>query len=494
MMSLSKFLYKRSGDVPVRKIVIVGKVITGVLMKNVLRRLISRFFTPARVAARFLGLKRPVLSRPPNGLKVLIAGGYGYGNPGDEAQVAADLEYWRNAVPDCRITMLTPDESTTEGIHGTYGIRTEIAPRVVFFNANRKPYYNRSSQRFKCRFFLLAPLLLLNARLIRAGLPVFAIPASYARLLDVIYNSDILFLAGGGYLTGMTLSRLWDNMLLIRLADAFGVPVILSGQTIGVFKDRLSRLLAKWGLKKAKLIYLRDGSASKKDLESIGIAGDKVECTFDDALFFQAAKTEEVFRVLTNNNIDTNKPYIVVNVQYWGQSSDISRSVMKQLASAFDSIISEFDLQMAFLPMAQVDEAAIEEVINSMQKTAFVIRYDYDFRISVGVIKNASLCLTMKHHPIIFAMGQGTPTISVVLDDYYTHKNEGALRLFGQEEFLISCEPDELSQCVVEKFREAWSKRKKISKEIMRHVEELRPRAGEAIYRWLKAYNVPSGN
>jgi len=74
-----------------------------------------------------------------------------------------------------------------------------------------------------------ACLYLFNASLIRAGLPTLGITARQAHLLDVIDNSDVLFLSGGGYLTGMTLTRLWDNMLLISLASAFGVPTILSG-------------------------------------------------------------------------------------------------------------------------------------------------------------------------------------------------------------------------------------------------------------------------
>ena len=491
-MHLSKLFYIRRGRVPVRSLILMSKPAELVkkvsrLAKKVLRRSVLPFRPALRAAARFWGLRRPVRPANLSHLRVLISGGYGYENVGDEAQLAANLRCWRNTVPDCRITVLTPDEPFTERTHR---VRTELAPRVVFFDALGKPYYHSSSWQFKLRFLFLAPLLLFNARLIRAGLPVLGITARQARLLDVISNSDVLFLSGGGYLTGTTLSRLWDHMLLIRLADAFGVSTVLSGQTIGVFKDRLSRMLANWGLKKAKLIYLRDCPESERALESIGIGGEQVESTFDDALFFQAAPTtKKVFRVLAGSGIDTNRPYLVVNVHYyhWVLSSDASSVVLKQLASALDFISSDLDLQIAFVSMIRDDMAALRAVMSLMQKPGVLIDHEYNLEVAVGVIRNADLCLTMKHHPIIFAMGGGVPTIAIALDDYYVHKNRGALKIFGQERFVVSCPPDELCPHVTERLEEAWSQREEISSQIKARLEELRPRAGEVIYRWLES-------
>ena len=126
--------------------------------------------------------------------KILIAGGYGYGNIGDEAQLAANLEHWKNIVPDCTLTVLTPDKELTEKFH--HVLHAELAPRVAFFNHDRCPNYGKSNLRFKLHFFIIAPILLINARLCRAGLPIFLISARTARLLDVVYNSDLLFLSG----------------------------------------------------------------------------------------------------------------------------------------------------------------------------------------------------------------------------------------------------------------------------------------------------------
>ena len=55
-----------------------------------------------------------------------------------------------------------------------------------------------------------------------------------------------------------------------------------------VFKNNLTKRIARKGLKKARLIYLRDKSGSETALRSIGISGEHIKSTFDDALFFHA--------------------------------------------------------------------------------------------------------------------------------------------------------------------------------------------------------------
>ena len=49
----------------------------------------------------------------------------------------------------------------------------------------------------------------------------------------------------------------------------------------------------------------------------------------------------------------------------------------------------------------------------------------------------------MKHHPIIFAMGENIPTISLAFSKYYEHKNIGALTQYGQEKYSINLENEQ---------------------------------------------------
>ncbi len=54
-----------------------------------------------------------------------------------------------------------------------------------------------------------------------------------------------------------------------------------------------------------------------------------------------------------------------------------------------------------------------------------------------GVIARARALISFKHHPLIFAIGERTPCLSVSFESYYHRKNLGAMGLFGLERFCI---------------------------------------------------------
>jgi len=158
---------------------------------------------------------------------------------------------------------------------------------------------------------------------------------------------------------------------------------------------------------------------------------------------------------------------------------------MRQIAGALDNIQSKHRLQIVFVPMHISDEQAIAEVVSLMQTPAIFPKHEvYDVDIIVGLIQNARLCLTMKHHPIIFAMAAGVPTVSMTFDEYYWHKNFGAHKIFGQEEYVISGEIENLGGQIEESIDEIFNKRNELSAQIKARLEDLRPLAGEVIYKY----------
>ena len=137
------------------------------------------------------------------------------------------------------------------------------------------------------------------------------------------------------------------------------------------------------------------------------------------------------------------------------------------------------------MPIVASDETAIDEVRSSMNVQGIMPKHDYRSDLAVGLIQNAALCVTMKHHPIIFAMAATVPTISMAFDDYYHHKNYGAMKIFHQEDYLIKCAPQELAQQLYDKTRDACDNRVEIAESIAKVIEELRPMSGEVIKKYL---------
>jgi len=508
---LSDFFYSHWGKVPVRTILKVDKLIDrfstlaadglrrvrslfnrcrGLLRKYISRKfkIIKALLEPVKYTA--LAFFRYPISRCPvpdksEGVNVLIAGGYGYQNVGDEAQLGTVISQWKNLCPDVKITILSPDPDYSKRHHGE---NSETAPRVSLFNADKSNNYSDSNFWFRLRFRWVKPRMLFLARLYRKRSSLIGVYPHEINLLKLIKQADVLHLSGGGYLTGMTLSRLWDNMLLINLADILGTPVILTGQTIGIFRDRTSRKLARWGLIKPKLIYLRDKTESIVDIRSLGIEGTHIKATFDDALFCNAADEKDVDEYLIKNGINRDLPYVVVNTHYFRQEPAESRKVMKRVAEICDMLVSRYNFQVLFVALHPTDLASMEEVRDNMTNQAAILDYDFDYRIAKGVIRSSIFLLTMKHHGIVFAMGSVTPTIAISLDDYYQRKNLGALGLFGQEKWLIEKEKLLKKGFMEEMINRFFSEHEKQKKVISSHLETMRQWDSEAIKRFLGEY------
>ena len=82
----------------------------------------------------------------------------------------------------------------------------------------------------------------------------------------------------------------------------------------------------------------------------------------------------------------------------------------------------------------------------------------------------------MKHHPIIFAIGECVPTISIAYKPYYTYKNAGALKIFGLEKYNMDLDKDDYYDSFRELFTDLIDKREKLIKLMKQTLESLKPR------------------
>lgn len=409
-------------------------------------------------------------------IHILITGGYGYQNVGDEAQLGANISRWEKLIPECNIRVFSPNPEYTAQHHKVKSIQ---APRNIWFHADRNEDYATSNKRFQRRFFIIKLRMIISAYLMRIGLPaIFCKPSEYA-ILNEIIRADILHVSGGGFLTGMTRSRLWENCLLMYLCHLLGAPVILTGQTIGLFKNKTDHKLAKWGLEHAKFIYLRDNGLSEAEVKALGIQGDHIQSTFDDALFCKNASREKIDDVLKINGINPEHSFITVHYHYWGQNSEVKLMSTMRFAESCDYIAELTNTQILFIPMTPSDELPEQSVINTMAKKATLLKYNYDYKIARGVIGQSKLIFTMKHHPIIFAYGEGVPVISVALDDYYYHKNKGAMDIWGQKDFLLDKSAFLKGHQIFRIIEKAWHQKNDIAFNLKKSTSEAQKREYE---------------
>jgi len=248
---------------------------------------------------------------------------------------------------------------------------------------------------------------------------------------------------------------------------------MLTGQTIGVFKSSADRRLAKSALSGAIYVGLRDRGISEADLKSIGISGDHIRSTCDDALLCPALDRAQVDRDIAKAGADPSKPWVAVNFHHWGQpDGDIPKNEQR-FAEICDALVAKYGLQVVMIPMTPGDTEPEKNVLEQMSEKGSLIEYSPDYRVVRGVIAHSKFVLTFKHHPIVFAQGELVPAVGVALDDYYAHKNKGAMSNTGHDNLLVDSE-EFFNDKIYQKLDEVIAKNDEIRKEISNWVGEMR--------------------
>ncbi len=363
---------------------------------------------------------------------ILVAGGYGYGNVGDEAQCNSTLKLLTTRYPDYQIIDLTPNPNYSRAQHPGYC--HECASRMMFFNDNCSGNIFWTESLLGKMFFILSAVwIYFNGCLVKHNLPVFFINSRKAWMLQELSQASLLYFCGGGYLTGATRTRLWDGVLLCRLCRLFGIPVVMSGQTLGIWKTRFNRILARWGFKYVSVIGTRDDSESIEQMRQIGFPG-LIMPTHDDALFCDKSTTRQI----------NAEKYIAYNFHFWGMNAEQRVENLGKIHQIIEMTKNKYQFcNSYFIPMTPSDLNAYKVYRDKFGNTLELYSYDFDFRKMRRAISDAELVVTMKHHPIIFAIGETVPVISIAFSEYYRHKNQGALGQYGLGEFSVDLETED---------------------------------------------------
>ncbi len=415
--------------------------------------------------------------------EVLYTAGFGYDNMGDEAQLSLNLQIWKEEAPNVKLTILSPNPEYTRELHGNYDILK--ASRNLLWGFRGIEYAGIGNKKyfkpfFRLRFFHLR----ISSFFIKHFNIGFFNSPETSYFLKRLKNAKVLHIGGGGYLTGKTQSRLFDYMGLIHFANYFKTDIILSGHNIGIWQNSYHKKIAKQ-LRKVKYIGLRDNEASVESLKEIGLFNpENVLPLIDDALFCDGANSEIMKFQFEKNNINFEKSYILINAHYFKHTEKIVKSAIEKLAEIIDKKAIENELNIILLSMHTADLPALEFFRKKLKTSSKIFNHSDDFKIAISLIKNAYLTITMRHHPIIFSMAGAVPTMSLVFDDYFLHKNIGAMKLFGQEKFVRKSE-DLFNGKFEERFNFLIENHKAISSEILNKINEYKPFRGLIIKKYI---------
>ncbi|CAN5316633.1 hypothetical protein BH11ACT2_BH11ACT2_12860 [soil metagenome] len=246
--------------------------------------------------------------------------------------------------------------------------------------------------------------------------------------LDVIAaveSSAGVAIAGGGNMTSLWPLHIYERATLGALAARAGVPLVVSGQTIGPQLSEPDAALVTRLLASARLVGVRE-SASLALVRSLGI--DHATLTIDDASYLPVDSPPEARCLVT----------------LAGHVGDHDREAfVGAVAALLDDVATSTGLEIVFSPHfgstrageVRGDSVMHADVARRLTAPSREIPATHAARSGV-LARSAALVISSRYHPAVFAVPGGVPTIGIAVDDYTTVKLTGALGNFNQSSVL----------------------------------------------------------
>ena len=435
--------------------------------------------------------------------KIVLTGGYGGHDIGDEAQLTTPMIYLKRFIPDVQFLALSPNPEYTSKFHkvdsdwdithylsGFSVTQTEIEPPNITqdtyepqFQAQQNIFWKilkfalKTSIKYAKRFGIL-----FNAWILKKSGRTIFLNEEGKRLLNHLKNADLLFNVGGGNIKG----GFCDRFITYTICKIFGKPVIVSGQTIGPFDRWVGKKIAGFFLNKVDVITLRD-TMSINVLEDLGVHKPIIKETADDAVLLPAISREEIKKIFLTEKIEDPHPLIGINPNAYLKSVLPNRhyelnKIKQVLADIADRLISDLDARIVFIPMDynadsddRVDAYEVLELMEHKDKASVIIN-GYDDHTLKGIIGQMDVNIGLRYHFVVFATTMQVPTIGIYLGEYYKMKIRGILELMEQEKYALDFEKTSVEE-IVELVKDALQKKDEIKKKLEEQTKILGERS-----------------
>jgi polysaccharide pyruvyl transferase WcaK-like protein len=215
---------------------------------------------------------------------IIISGGWGYRNMGDDFILLETVNLIKDILPDSKITILSYSPNDTKNIIKDIQVEQSIH-RLLFrqFALDRPLYYLSSNlnaiEIYAIRLFgklcsiIYKPIQQMIVeiwykRINNNFIAKINKKWNYKTVINIFKNADLLVLSGGHYL------NTWDSSLISRYIEAelmykYMGDIIIFGQTIGPFNNMRQQKLATKIFERCKYITVRD-EYSLRFLQELG--------------------------------------------------------------------------------------------------------------------------------------------------------------------------------------------------------------------------------
>lgn len=435
--------------------------------------------------------------------KIVIVGGFGWRDVGDEAMPQAVIYNLRKEIPNLDIVMLSPNPEYTTAYHKERSIpdinvylnknkpllisKLSSSKLGIFGKIIKRLFSERIILLLRCIYFLIVA----KFYSYKINLPI---DKNARFILNELSNADLLFNNGGGNINTLFSEELYKQTLMIFASSILKVPVILSGQTIGPITKKLDAFVIKKALNRADTITFRDKGISLQLVKEIGVFKPIMQDTADDAISLPYLQQKEVEKLVIENNGTKwlNLPaniIVIMNMNGFleamgGKNDNEFDKEINLLSKVADQLVEQNKAKILLVPTdfggASDDRPFLAQIKNKMRhrKNALVIEKEYEAIKYKSLIGFGDIAIGARYHFIVFATSMGVPCIGIANGVYQKTKLKGVLDLYNLPYCFIPEDMDKVE------FDKVWAtvtdvigKRDKISRHLQRVTPILQTRS-----------------
>ncbi|WP_029322993.1 polysaccharide pyruvyl transferase family protein [Butyrivibrio sp. AE3004] len=353
-------------------------------------------------------------------MKIVVSGGWSYGNIGDEA-IAASTIYLCEKYLGHEIIYTSFDPRDFERRHSKNNVIPSVH-KMFSENINEFSDYSDIKQIMKNDIF-----------------------KEYCGLFD---KDTIFIMSGGGYFNESWNNQFWARILEINIAYNMGAKVVIIGQSIGPVISEIGKSALSDALKKCDFISVRD-SLTKEYLEQF-VEGIDINVYPDVAVIISDVihhgmrdNTKTIVNIMPANyirysNFDTNKKgsYIVKRIPNRLSLKRYKyiiayRSLLNYLLkNKNENLMFQFVLSTNW----KWDRKFVDLIKRGLPKDKFIIYENLSHEKMCNLLSEGRITISTKMHPVIISTSYSVPAVAIS----YNYKIDGFMSLIDKQENCVN--------------------------------------------------------
>lgn len=257
---------------------------------------------------------------------------------------------------------------------------------------------------------------------------------------DAIAAMDAVVISGGGNLNSRFGWLLYERAAAVRAAEHAGVPVYVTGQSLGPVLNPEDAQVLERMLRAARSVTVRERSSLAWCRER----GIDARLSVDDATDYSVASPARTLHYVEGISAgqalnELPEHYVCVTV------NECTDQQAQQIARLLDGMWREHGYAPVFLshygdpqdPASgdiQAHQRIAERLSPSTPATLLPILHADQ---SITVHRAAAFTLTSRYHPAVFSAAAGIPVLALIPDAFTQMRVGGALSLYGLGEFTL---------------------------------------------------------